>query len=373
LTIIEGHAALLAAGQPPHSPSLRSLQEIHDAAERAGQLIRQLLMVSRQQDLQTRPVNMNAVIDSLTLAFRQNLGDEVRLQVTTAHTLPVIQADPLMMEQMLLNLMVNARDAMPQGGLLVLGTRIVTVTPGWAQRNVEARPGEFVCLTVSDTGCGMPPAALNHLFEPFFSTKEGGKSTGMGLATVHGIVKAHHGWIEVQSELGRGAVFSVYLPVAPQASKSARPRAARSALRKRPSRETVMVVEGEPAVRKLVTEALYWHGYHVLAAASGSEAIDVWSKEREPVDLLVTDTLMPGLTGAELAGELQRHNSFLKVIYTSPRGGLSTHQNPLGGEATQFLAKPYPPSKLAILVSQMLTGAPASASRHAPSPSLEAA
>lgn len=356
LTIIQGHAAMLADTHTANSPCLRPLREIQGAAGRASNLVRQLLMFSRKQVLQPRSLNLAATIQSSTMLLRRTLGEHIRLQVKMADDLPVLLADPAMIEQMLVSLAVNARDAMPHGGLLLITARLVHLTPAVARRKAEARAGEFVCLSVSDTGCGMAPETLSHVFEPFFTTKEVGKGTGLGLASVYGTVKQHHGWIEAQSELGRGTAFSIYLPTFGPQCELAEPALtpappARSLHR---SHETVLVVEDEPALRDLVVEILEWHGYRVHSANSGQQALEVYAQHRNEIDLLVTDMVMPGILGSELAERLQKDNPALKVIYTSGYTPGMAGKDLKLLEGCNFLAKPYPPSRLAQFVRASL-------------------
>jgi two-component system, cell cycle sensor histidine kinase and response regulator CckA len=364
LTIIQGHASLLASSHAAASPCLRPLREIQGAAERAGNLIRQLLMFSRKQILQPRSLDLNAVILSVASVLRRTLEEHIRLQVITAERLPPIHADPALLEQMVMNLAVNARDAMPHGGLLMIVTRLAQVSEEVARQNAEARPGDFVCLTVSDTGCGMSPATLSHVFEPFFTTKEVGKGTGLGLASVYGSVKQHKGWVEVQSELGRGTAFNIYLPTVAQPDLTGPVRPV-SPPAPRNGHETILVVEDEPALRELVVEILEWHGYHVLSAASGAQALEIWKAQRDKVSLLVTDMVMPGMTGRELALRLQGANPSLRVIYTSGYSPGMAGKDLALLEGFNFLPKPYPPTKLTELVRECLDGPPAPAANAA--------
>ena len=357
LTIIQGHAMLMADRLASDSENVRPLHEIQNAAERAGGLIRQLLMFSRKQILQPRALDLNTVLRAATVMLYRTLGEQVRIEVQAGEALPNIQADPAQIEQMLMNLALNARDAMPQGGLLTLASDMVHVTEVEARNNVEARPGSFVRLTMSDTGCGMSPETLCRAFEPFFTTKEVGKGTGLGLASVYGTVKQHKGWIQVKSQLGRGTTFEIYLPASVQ---TVVPPAQAAPLR--PSRgrgqETILVVEDESSLRELVVEILKWNGYQVHSASCGAEALEQWPAIRERVALLVTDMVMPGMLGRELAERLQRDKPSLRVIYTSGYSpGMASSDLPLL-EGFNFLPKPYPPSKLAQFVRECLEAPP---------------
>jgi two-component system, cell cycle sensor histidine kinase and response regulator CckA len=282
------------------------LREIRAAAERAGNLVRQLLMFSRKQVLRPAPLDLNGAIQSVLPFLQRTLGEQIRVQVAAADALPVIRADPGLLQQILVTLAMNARDAMPHGGLLLIATRAVSVTPEAARRNPDATPGEYVRLTVSDTGSGMTREVLKHLFEPFFTTKEVGKGTGLGLASVYGMVKQHEGWIEVESEPGRGSAFHIHLPSRLDLKAAVPARPLPSSGEPRRGHETILVAEDEPALRALVAEILKWHGYQVLPASCGKEAIEMWGQHRNDISLLVTDMVMPGMSGGELAARLDR-------------------------------------------------------------------
>ncbi|MBI5385301.1 MAG: response regulator [Verrucomicrobia bacterium] len=355
LTIIQGHASLLQRDVSPNTAAAKSAREVCVAAERAGNLIRQLLMFSRKQVIQLRVLDVHQVIDDLAQMLQRTLGEHVVLQVAhmTGH-LPVY-ADRGMLEQMLMNLAVNARDAMLHGGQLTILAEQVRVSPMAAQQNPEARPGDFVRLSVSDTGHGIAPEVLPRIFEPFYTTKEVGKGTGLGLASAYGIVKQHNGWIEVQSQLGSGTTFAIFLPLSaappdPVASKSALPPSQNNS-------ERLLVVEDEPALRELVVEILQLHGYDVLSAESGLRALEVWEQHKDRIDLLVTDMVMPGgIMGRELASRLQRESPELKVIYTSGYSPGMAGRDLALLESGNFLPKPYPPTRLLQLVRECLDG-----------------
>ena len=287
----------------------------------------------------------------------QMLGEDIALEIRYQPNLPHIEAGTGMIEQIAMNLAVNSRDAMPQGGKLLIVTSAVEIEAAHARRHPEARPGWFVCLTVTDTGCGMDHKVLQRLFEPFFTTKEVGKGTGLGLATIYGMVKQHQGWIEVQSEMGAGSTFKVYLPVAGEtrvapAAPIVEPKAVRG------GEETILVVEDETGLLELVRNVLQGYHYHVLAASSGVEALRVWDEHDGRVDLLLTDMIMPGgMTGNGLAAKLRKQKPGLKVIYSS---GYSSElmEEGSGANNTTFLAKPYLPLQLAQTVRKCLDASP---------------
>jgi two-component system, cell cycle sensor histidine kinase and response regulator CckA len=353
LAVIQGHADMLLSGMVDGSDVEESLKQIAGAARRGGNLTRQLLAFSRKQEMQPQDLNLNEVVGGMTKMLGRLLGANVALQFVPAPGLPAVHGDVGMIEQVLLNLAVNARDAMPRGGKLVVTTAVRTTGDTQMERNPEARAGQFVRLSVSDTGCGIAPEVLPRIFEPFFTTKEVGKGTGLGLATVYGIVKQHQGWIEVESEAGRGTTFNVFLPAgsrttgplsAPVPSRAARGHG-----------ETILIAEDEPALRRLAARVLRDLGYEVLEAGSGAEAIQVWEQQTRKVDLLLTDLVMPdGFTGRELAKKLEARQTGLKVIYTSgysPEMGETVF---VFREGINFLQKPYQPQTLAKAVRDCL-------------------
>jgi signal transduction histidine kinase len=353
LTVIQGHANLLLGGLAEQPQQAKQLAQICLSAEKAGSLIRQLLMFSRKQVMQSRHLDLNEVVRSMKQMLERLLGEDVALELWEHEALPSVYGDPGMIEQVLMNLAVNARDAMPRGGKLNIATGVQIFDEASVALNPEARAGEFVRLTVSDTGCGMDPITANRIFEPFFTTKEVGKGTGLGLATVYGIVKQHQGWIEVESQLGCGTTFHIYLPGSIVVPRPVLPAASPMAVAG--GCETILVVEDEPALRELVIEILSLYGYRVISAASGVEALSLWERHGEDVDLLLTDMVMPdGVSGRELGERLLQRRPSLRVIYTSGYSpGMSGKDFALL-EGFNFLPKPYPPTRLAEVVRQCL-------------------
>jgi PAS domain S-box-containing protein len=317
LTIIQGHADRLVAQCQAEDPLSEPLKQVSAAARRAASLTQQLLMFSRKQKMQPKVIDLNKVIGNMTKMLQRLLGDHIRLQSKWENAVPCIEADTGMMEQIIMNLSVNARDAMPKGGELTIATATATITDAYVQQHPEARPGHFVKLIVTDTGTGMCPETLIRIFEPFFTTKEVGKGTGLGLATVYGIVKQHQGWIEVKSDLGVGTTFTIYLPATNKSFETSFERAV-----PRPDikggNETILLVEDEPVLRELARVILKDYNYEVLEASSGVDALKVWDKHAGRIDLLLTDMVMPeGMSGRELAEELKNRKPTLKVVYTS--------------------------------------------------------
>jgi PAS domain S-box-containing protein len=373
LTVIQGHAGLLLNAVPPGADSIRSIKQISAASERAASFIRQLLTFSRKQIFRSKILDLNAVLQNLKGMLPRLIGEDITLETHCQPELPCIQADTGMVEQIVMNLAANARDAMPKGGKLRIATSVAEIDAAYVRQHPEARVGWFVCLTVSDTGCGMDPQVLRRVFEPFFTTKEVGKGTGLGLATVYGVVKQHHGWIEVQSEVGVGTTFKVLLPVAGKAGDAPADPAVKSET-VRGGKETILLVEDEIGLLELVRDILQHYHYSVLIASSGAEALRTWDGCNGQVDLLLTDMVMPGgMTGGELAAELKKRKPGLKVIYASGYSSALTGKDFSQGDNI-FLAKPYQPVQVARLIRNTLDDSvkaqpqPPAATNAAPAP-----
>jgi PAS domain S-box-containing protein len=357
LTVIQGHAGLLLNAVPPGASSTRSIKQISAAAERAASFIRQLLTFSRKQIFRSKILDLNAVLHNLKGMLPRLIGEDITLETHCQPDLPCIQADTGMVEQIVMNLAVNSRDAMPKGGKLTIATSAAEIDAAYLRQYPEAHVGWFVCLTVTDTGCGMEPKVLQRIFEPFFTTKEVGKGTGLGLATVYGVVKQHHGWLEVQSEVGVGTTFKVFLPVAGKAGDAPADPSVKSE-NIRGGKETILLVEDEIGLLELVREILQQYQYRVLIASSGVEALRVWDESNGQVDLLLTDMIMPGgMTGTDLAAELKRRKPGLKVIYASGYSSALTGKDFTQGDNI-FLAKPYQPNQVAQLIRNTLDASP---------------
>jgi len=353
LAVIQLQTGLLKSEPNLSLEQLELAGDIEKAAERGANLTRQLLLFSRKQTMQPRNLKLKDIVENMTKMLQRTLGERFQFQCKFAGEPLIIHADPGMIDQILLNLVVNARDAMPEGGRIIIETSAVEFDDDVAARTARARPGSFACLTVSDTGCGIPPEVLPHIFEPFFTTKEVGKGSGLGLATVFGIVQQHEGWINVYSEAGRGTTFRVYLPRQTKASDTEFLWTAQSSLRG--GSETILLVEDEPALRSSVRASLLRLGYQVLEAANGEEALAVWKQNPGVIRLLLTDLVMPGgLTGKELAQQLLQLNPRLKVIYSSGYSVEVAGTDLVLEDGVNFLAKPFQPHKLAQTIRQSL-------------------
>jgi CheY-like chemotaxis protein len=340
---------MLAGANDADPEMTESVKEIQAAAIRAANLTRQLLAFSRRQPLQMRSLDLNDVVSSVGRMLQRLIGEDIVLHIRLLPGGAWIEGDSGMIEQVLLNLAINARDAMPGGGELWLELDNWTPDEAAARRHPSSLPGSIICVSMRDTGLGIAAEHLPHIFEPFFTTKEIGKGTGLGLATVHGIVEQHHGWVEVESPPGKGATFRVHLPRLPKGAIL--PGDPGVAARVLGGNESILVVEDEAAVRALAVKVLGTQGYRVHAAASGAAALELWRQQAGAFDLLLTDLIMPGgVSGGQLAEQLRSEQPGLRVIYMSGyRGGTSG-----GGAGGNFLQKPFDPAHLAAAVRTCL-------------------
>lgn len=355
LAVIQLQAGLLKSGPNLSPEELNFAEDIGKAAERGANLTRQLLLFSRKQTLQPRNLELKQLVANITRMLERTLGEHVQLQFKFSEEPLRIHADPGMIDQILLNLSVNARDAMPKGGGIIIETSAAEFDEASATQTPQARAGRFVCLSVTDSGCGIPPEVLPRIFEPFFTTKEVGKGTGLGLATVFGIVQQHGGWINVYSEVGRGTTFRVYLPRLASTSDTKFLRRSRGPIRG--GTETILLVEDEPTLRATAVTTLSRLGYRVLEASSGNDALEVWKQHRDEIRLLLTDLVMPGgMTGRELAAQLLQQNPKLKVVYSSGYSAEIVGKDFSPKENVNFLTKPYEAEKLAQTIRNSLDG-----------------
>jgi PAS domain S-box-containing protein len=356
LAVIQGNAELLLLDQEQYPARAREgLKRVVEASERAANLTRQLLAFSRKQVMQPQPLVLNEVIANLTKMLNRVISENIDLQCHYATPLLYVQADPGMMEQVILNLVVNARDAMPQGGQLLVATEQVTLVEAHVRVNPKARAGEFVCVMVSDTGTGIAPEVLPRIFEPFFTTKEVGKGTGLGLATVYGIVQQHQGWLEVSSHVGEGTLFKVFLPAIPTPARLA--AAAEAEAEVRGGNETILLVEDDHVVRLTTRRILESKGYRIREATSGREALKVWQRHAEEISLLLTDIIMPGkMTGRDLAQRLWGQKPGARVIFMSGYSAEVLHANTefIRRTRSYFLQKPCPSRALLETVRRCL-------------------
>ncbi|MCK4916028.1 MAG: response regulator [Candidatus Eisenbacteria sp.] len=338
LTAIMGYSELLLDELGPRDSKREYANEIHKAGGRAASLVHQLLGFSRKQMIAPRVVDLNAALADSRRLLERVIGEDVRLDLIKSeypvHTL----IDPVQVDQVLVNLVVNARDAMPDGGTVTLRAAWVTLAEADCDFNPEAKPGEYCLLEVSDTGVGMDESTLEKIFEPFFTTKDKAKGTGLGLATTYGIVKQNGGFIDVMSHLGDGATFRIYLPLRDACEQKAVRNVRRAA---KGGRECVLLVEDEEVVRALASKALRDRGYEVLEAEHAEDAEAIWTKRKNDVDLLVTDVIMPGLDGKRLAEQLRGDRSELRVLFMSGYDCALLSRHDVFEDETEFLPKPF--------------------------------
>jgi len=352
LTGIIGYTQMLLKQVKDDPKTTRGLTQIRDLGNRAADLTRQLLAFSRRQTLRPVVLNPNDLIENISKMLRRIIGEDMGFEFVPAADLANVRADPGQIEQVIMNLAVNARDAMPEGGTLTIETANVVLDREYGNGHTGVTPGSYVMLAVTDTGCGMDEATEKKVFEPFFTTKPPGEGTGLGLSTVYGIVKQHGGNVWVYSEPGRGTTFKVYLPcVAADADK---PAATSEPDLASVGTETILVVEDEASVRAVITSILEGRGYTVLGAGNSREAEEVFAERGNEVDLLFTDVVLPDLKGPQLYERLSRTHPTLKVLYASGYASTGIVKNGIMEKGMPFLEKPFTPERLAQMVREVL-------------------
>ncbi len=351
LTVINGTAEILLTQAGPGDANAADLETIANAGNRAAQLTRQLLAFSRKQMLQTEPMHLNTSLRGMDAMLRRMVGEDVNVELQLADDLDLVRADPGQLDQVILNLVVNGRDAMPQGGKLTIETRNVESSDANTAAHPTLQPGRHVLLAISDTGFGMDDATRERIFEPFFTTKELGRGTGLGLSTVYGIVKQSGGSISVISEIGRGTTFKIFLPSVDANVVHPTPASVPGA---HAGTETVLVVEDESALRQLAARALSAAGYVVLTAATGEEAAAILDGHRGQVDLMLTDVVLPGISGRELAAQVAPRHPGLRVLFTSGYTDDTVLRHGVTAQTAKFLAKPYTVGALTRKIREIL-------------------
>ncbi len=356
LTIITGYSELLLHRLPKNDSSVKDIRQIKQAGEKASQLTNQLLAFSRRQVLQPKLINLNSVVKDVNKMLHRLIGEDIELEMNLEPDLGIIQADPGQLEQVLMNLAINARDAMPGGGKLTIDTANVTFARDYVHKHIAVQPaGNYVLLALHDTGVGMDEDTQVHIFEPFFTTKEYGKGTGLGLSTVYGIIKQSGGFIWVNSAVGKGTTFSIYFPRV-QGEANDDTSGSEKMHTSEGGSETVLLVEDEAMVREMAVRILKEKGYNVLASGRGSHALKICNKFNEKIDLLITDIVMPGMSGKKLVQRIKSTRPDLKVLYISGYTDEVISQQGLLEEDVNFLQKPFPPQKLLGKVREVLEG-----------------
>ncbi|MDQ6708281.1 MAG: response regulator, partial [Acidobacteriota bacterium] len=351
LTIISGYSQMLLSSLSENTADRSTVEQILRASQRAADLTSQLLSFSRRHVVQPKTIDLNSTVVGMSTMLRRIIGENIDLAIETGCEFGFVHADPGQIDQVIMNLVVNARDAMPTGGRLLIETRGVELDERYAEKLLTARPGDYVMLAVTDTGNGMDEKTRRQIFDPFFTTKEEGQGTGLGLSTVYGIVKQSSGAIDVYSELGFGTSVKVYFP---RVDRMAAPEAAKETHEAAGGLETVLVAEDDEAVRHLVRKALEKGGYSLLVAASGAEALRLVKEHRGPIHLLITDVVMPRMSGTELARRLHRLRPDMAVLYMSGYTDSALRRGGNTDAAVQFLPKPFSPAALKRKVRETL-------------------
>jgi PAS domain S-box-containing protein len=354
LTVISGYSDILLKRIPESDSNRSKVEEIKLAAKRASSLTRQLLAFSRKQVLQPRLFNLNTLVTDIGNMLRRLIGEDIELVTSLTADMAQINADPGQLEQVLMNLVVNARDAMPNGGRITVETTIVEVDRAYAEQHVAVQPGSYVMLAVSDNGSGMDPETMKHIFEPFYTTKDQGKGTGLGLSTVYGIVKQSGGNIWFYSEPGHGTVFKIFLPRVVNAQQPLSPDSDAEYPIAKGGTETILVVEDEPQIRQMACEVLSECGYKLLVAANGVEALRILKEESAAIDLILTDVVMPEMNGRELAEHVAVARPAAKILYMSGYTNDAIVRHGVLDSGTWFVQKPFSPDALARKIREVL-------------------
>ncbi len=362
LTVITGYSDMLLASRDLKPAQRTALEEIRRSAERGGALTHQLLAFSRRQPLEARTLRVNDLVMQIEKLLHRLIGEDIELVTIPAASQDAVEADPGRLEQVIMNLAVNARDAMPSGGKLTIETGTVHLDESYSARRLGVQPGPHVTISITDSGIGMDDETQSHLFEPFFTTKKPGRGTGLGLATAYGIIRQSGGAIGMFSELGKGTTARIYLPLAKgKALPVAEKAAGRGTLT---GAETILVVEDEARVRKLMVDVLMSRGYTVLEATRGQEAVRISKKHKGKIDLALVDVVMPEMSGPDLVRELLPSRPQMRVLYISgyTEEAIVHHGIPESGNA--FLQKPFVPDALALKVREVLDARSNSANDH---------
>ena len=352
LSVIIGYSDLLLTTVPADDPVHKKIQRIHDSGSKAATLTRQLLAFSRKQVLEKKVISINTVIHNFLKILGKMAGDDIVITTYLSEENCLVEADPGQIEQIIMNLIVNAKDAMPSGGEIIIETEEITLDQHYVNKRIEVKPGQYILMVVSDTGEGMDEYVQSKIFDPFFTTKEQGKGTGLGLSTVYGIVKQHDGYIYAYSEKGRGTTFKIYLPASTSAAEETESQTAVTTMFH--GNETILIVDDDISIRQLILETLKPQGYKCLQAASGQEAVNALRKYRGEVHLLLTDVVMPGMNGKELAEKIREARPGMEVIFMSGyTENIIAHHGVLE-QGINYIAKPITPVTLSQKVRNVL-------------------
>ena len=343
LGAIKGYGELAIMETDETNPIYVDLQQIVSSTDRGAKLINQLLLFSQSHSVDIKSVDLNKLVDNLLKMLNRLIGENISIETKLSPDLPNIKADSGNIEQALLNMVINARDAMPNGGRITIKTENVSIDEKYCQLNPESRCGNFVCLSVTDTGTGMTKDVLAHIFEPFFTTKPQGKGTGLGLAVVYGIIKKHQGWVDVDSESKQGTVFKIYLPVSAEKTRAKPDTKTMTSSELKGKGERILVIEDDEGIREVVTNALDRMNYKVFSTSSGQEAREIFDRERGEFDLILSDIVLPDINGIDLCDELVKKKEGLKVLLSSgyPDRDRGAGSNLIREWNLPFIAKPY--------------------------------
>jgi len=352
LTTILGYGELGLMKLGKDDPLRDKIEAIYEAGQKASTLTRQLLAFSRKQVLEMRVINLNSLLDNLSKMIDRMIGEDIEIRMHLGRSAGNIMADPGQIEQIIMNLAINARDAMPDGGLITIETQELDLDEEYCKTHADVTtPGSYLALYVTDEGIGMPPSVMEKIFDPFFTTKEKGSGTGLGLSTVYGIVKQHHGHIFVYSELGRGTTFKIYFPEIKKAAQEVVPKVFPAM---KGGMETILVADDEPSIRKLIHDTLTPLGYKIIEASNGVEALELFRQSESEIDMLLTDVVMPKMTGKKLAEKLLAEKPGFKILYMSGyTDNVIVHQGVLD-EEIEFINKPLIPSLLTKRIREVL-------------------
>jgi CheY-like chemotaxis protein len=338
LHAILGYTGLIMEDLPPGAPKHFEIEQVRKAAERASTLTRHLLAFSRRQVIQPMAIDLNDTIAGLMKMLGRLIGEHIQMDIIPKPNLRAVRADPGQIEQVLMNLCINSRDAMPDGGRLTIETENADIDGDYLQLHPWAKKGRYVLVSITDSGCGMDRETLSHIFEPFFTTKKAGEGTGLGLSTVYGIVKQHDGFVHAYSEVGKGTTFKVYLPVSDHLAYSADGNISDQP---RGGEETILIAEDEELIQNLVATVLTKAGYNVLLARNGEEALQLFEKHGDTVDLAFLDVVMPRLGGLDVQKRVHDKFPRLRFLFTSGYSAAAIHTNFILNRGMHFIQKPY--------------------------------